>query len=151
MQARQSIAPPMVQESSISSPQKTADPAKSKLASIEVPTVATKYDEILVQGSINGRPVTFEVDGGASHISIPAAIATKIQLGSPVDVAHVSFADGRTTEYLVYQIASLRIGDAEIHDVRATVGGNGDIVLLGRSALNKFAGWAVDTKRGMLL
>src|SRR5258708_16089643 len=40
---------------------------------------------------------------------------------------------------------------AEIHDVRATVGGNGDTVLLGRTALNKFSGWAVDTQRGMLL
>jgi predicted aspartyl protease len=70
----------MVQQSSISSPQTTASPPdKSKLSTIEVPTVATKYDEIQVQGSINGRPVTFEVDSGASHISIPAAIAEKIQ------------------------------------------------------------------------
>jgi hypothetical protein len=53
--------------------------------------------------------------------------------------------------YKRQQITSLRIGDAEIHDVRATVGGNGDTVLLGRTALNKFAGWAVDTQHGALL
>jgi clan AA aspartic protease (TIGR02281 family) len=144
-------SPATTQQSSIPSTEKTTDHARSELAAIRVPTVATKNDEILVQGSINGRPVTFEVDRGASSINIPLAIAEKIPLGSPTDVARVGFADGRTTEYLVYQITSLRIGDAEIHDVRATVGGNGDTVLLGRTALNKFAGWAVDTQHGALL
>jgi aspartyl protease family protein len=118
---------------------------------IQVPTVATKNDEILVQGSINGRPVTFAVDSGATAVSIPALIAKKLNLGSQVDSATVSFADGRTALYPVYQIESLSIGDAEIHDVPAIVGGDGDSILLGRTALNKFDSWAVDTRNGMLL
>jgi aspartyl protease family protein len=118
---------------------------------IQVPTVATKDDEILVPGSINGRPVTFMVDSGATSVGIPLLIAKKLDLGPALDFVTVSFADGRTAVHTVYGIASLRIGDAEIHDVRATVGGDGDYILLGRSALNNFASWAVDTRKGMLI
>ena len=78
-------------------------------------------------------------------------IAKKLDLGVSLDTDTVSFADGRTAVYPLYRIASLRIGDAEIHDVQAIVGGDGDSILLGRSALNKFASWAVDTQKGMLL
>jgi clan AA aspartic protease (TIGR02281 family) len=118
---------------------------------IKVPTVATKDDEILVQGSINGRPVTFMVDSGATSISIPLLIANKLDLGAQIGSVPVSFADGRTAVYPIYEIASLSVGSAEIHDVRATVGGDGDAILLGRTALNKFDSWAVDTRHGMLL
>jgi clan AA aspartic protease (TIGR02281 family) len=118
---------------------------------IEVPTIATKDDAIFVTGSINSRPVTFEVDSGASSINIRDLIAKKLNLGAPVALRQVSFADGRTPVYPVFQIRLLRIGDAELHDVEALVGGNGDSILLGRSALNKFARWTVDPHRGMLL
>jgi clan AA aspartic protease (TIGR02281 family) len=118
---------------------------------VQVPTVATKNDEIIVQGTINGRPVTFEVDSGASIVNIPLPIAKKLTLGTPQDIGRMTFADGRTDECPIYQIASLRIGDAEIHDIPASVCGNGNTILLGRAALNKFTSWSVDTHSGMLL
>jgi clan AA aspartic protease (TIGR02281 family) len=139
------------QEASSAPPPKIENPGTSKLATIEVPTVATKNDEIVVQGSINGRPVTFLVDSGASSVNIPDLIAGKLNLGSAIDVVSVSFADGRTTKQLLYKIDLLRIGDAEIHNVRATVGGDGDSILLGRTALNQFDRWTVDTRNGKLL
>lgn len=118
---------------------------------LRIPTIATKNDEILVPGSINGRPVTFMVDSGATSVAIPFLIAKKLELGAPIDTVGVTFADGRVAAHAVHLIRTLRIGDAEIHDVRATVGGDGDSILLGRSALNRFAGWAVDTSNGFLL
>jgi predicted aspartyl protease len=59
------------------------------------------------------------VDSGATSVSIPFLIAKKLNLGDAVDFVGVTFADGRTAEYPVYLIASLRIGEAEVQDVRA--------------------------------
>lgn len=125
--------------------------APNSLAVVKVPTIATKDDQILVQGSINGRPVTFMVDSGATAVGIPSLIAKKLDLGPQIDSAAVSFADGRTAVYPVYRIDVLSIGEAKIQNVSAIVGGDGDSILLGRTALNKFDSWSVDTRNGMLL
>jgi aspartyl protease family protein len=90
-------------------------------------------------GSINGRPVQFMVDTGASTVAISVSDAERIGLayrdGQPV---RVGTANGLAQGWRV-KLASVRIGDVEVYDVDAVVTPQGmPFVLLGNSYLNRF-------------
>ena len=90
-------------------------------------------------GSINGRPVQFMVDTGASTVAMGVSDAERIGLayrdGQPV---RVGTANGLAQGWRV-KLASVRIGDVEVYDVDAVVTPQGmPFVLLGNSYLNRF-------------
>ena len=93
----------------------------------------------LSQGTINGRAVQFMVDTGASVIGLGVAEAERLGLnykgGQPV---RMQTANGQAPAWLV-KLASVRIGDVEVHDVDAVVGTQSmPYVLLGNSFLSRF-------------
>lgn len=93
----------------------------------------------LAQGSINGRPVRFMVDTGATAVSMGAADAERLGVdwrkGAPSQSAT---ANGVVTAYKV-KLDSVRIGDIEVHDVDGTVLPLPMAqVLLGNSFLTRF-------------
>ena len=89
----------------------------------------------VANGLINGKPVTFLVDTGATHVSLGASVAQQLGLKRGYQgTAHT--ANGTTTTYAT-TLAALSLGDIQLHNVRAsiTMGMQGNEVLLGMSAL----------------
>jgi len=91
----------------------------------------------LTGGFINGQPVTFLLDTGATHVAIPQQVADKIGLerGSRHDV---NTANGLSFGYRT-QIDSLEIGAINLTQVSASIVPNfsGEEILLGMSALKQ--------------
>lgn len=86
-------------------------------------------------GAINGHPVRFFLDTGATTVSIPAELADPLGLragpGEPV-----STANGVITVYRT-EIEQLSLGEIQLQGVRAHLNPrmSGDTVLLGMSAM----------------
>ena len=92
------------------------------------------------QGAINGRPVRFLVDTGATNVSLPQSEADRIGLdyrhGQPV---MANTANGAVQAYLV-TLTTVRVGDVEVANVPAiVVPAYMDHVLLGNSFLTRFS------------
>lgn len=104
---------------------------------VEVSLASNRQGHYLLDGQINGQPVTFLLDTGATAVAIPEALARKLGLkrGAPITL---STANGRTTGHRT-RLDSLRLGDIELRDVAALIapGMDGDEVLLGMSALKQ--------------
>ena len=96
-----------------------------------------RYGHYNVSGHINGQPVEFLLDTGATLVAIPARLADRLGLvrGAPTQV---KTANGTAVAYAT-RLASVRLGDIELREVRAHIssGMDGDEVLLGMSVLKK--------------
>ena len=90
--------------------------------------------QFYVEGAINGYPVTFLVDTGASLVSVSNEFARKIGLptGAP---ALFDTAGGRAVGHIVPE-ASVRVGGIRVDRIRVGVG-KGERALLGANFLNK--------------
>ena len=93
----------------------------------------------LTQGSINGHAASFVVDTGATLVSMGVADAQRLGLdyraGQP---GYSSTANGVVAVWRV-KLASVRVGDVEIHDVDALVGPPPmPFILLGNRFLARF-------------
>lgn len=88
-----------------------------------------------VPGEINGRPVKFLVDTGASHVAVPAALADDLGLerGHRIQVAT---AAGQTSAYHT-RIDRIALGGIELRNVRGSINPSmdADFVLLGMTFL----------------
>lgn len=104
---------------------------------IEVKLVSNNQGHFVASGQINGQPVDFMLDTGATDVSIPASLAERLKLEEGFGVT-LSTANGLSQGYRT-RIDRLQVGDIVLRDVRALVapGLDGNQVLLGMSALNK--------------
>lgn len=104
---------------------------------IEVKLVSNAQGHFVASGHINGQPVDFMLDTGATDVAIPADVASRLKLEEGFGVT-LSTANGLSQGYRT-RIDRLQLGDIVLRDVRALVapGLHGDQVLLGMSALNK--------------
>ena len=104
---------------------------------IEVRLEGNVQGHFVADGLINGEPVTFLLDTGATDVAIPAEQAERLELarGAPV---MLQTANGQTTGYRTV-LDSLALGDIVLRDVRAIVapGFGGEQILLGMSALKQ--------------
>lgn len=86
-------------------------------------------------GRINGVPVEFLLDTGATNVSVPAAVAERLGLkrGAP---RPVQTANGIITTYST-RLGSVKLGNIELTGVRASINPHSDSrsVLLGMSYL----------------
>ncbi|QHC99260.1 aspartyl protease [Pseudomonas sp. S04] len=104
---------------------------------IEVKLVGNGQGHFVADGQINGQPVNFMLDTGATDVSIPAGLSQRLNLEKGAAVT-LSTANGRSQGYRT-RLQQLKLGDIVLHDVRALVapGLSGDQVLLGMSALKQ--------------
>ena len=104
---------------------------------IEVKLVGNHQGHFVASGQINGQPVDFMLDTGATDVAIPVSVAQRLKLEKGFDVT-LSTANGLSQGYRT-RIDRLQLGDIVLRDVRALVapGLDGNQVLLGMSALNK--------------
>ncbi|WP_027857264.1 retropepsin-like aspartic protease family protein [Marinobacterium jannaschii] len=99
----------------------------------EVVLKRNSYGHYVVSGSINGQPVTFLLDTGATAISIPAAVADRLQLDGH-GYSRVNTANG-TISVENISLDSVAIGPIRLRNIRANINPHmhGDTVLLGMS------------------
>jgi len=99
---------------------------------------ADQLGHYVVQGLVNGKPVTFLVDTGASGVSIPGEIAEKLGLiaghSFPVTTANGTISVEST------RLNSLAIGQLMRENVRASINSSmdGEVGLLGMTFLRHF-------------
>jgi aspartyl protease family protein len=93
----------------------------------------------LAQGLVNGKPIQFMVDTGATTVALGVDDAKRMgidyQKGRPV---RMGTANGVAQGWLV-KLNSVRIGDVEVYEVEAIVGPNMPYALLGNSFLSRFS------------
>ena len=101
----------------------------------EVVLQRNKYGHYVTSGKINGKPVTFMLDTGATGVAIPQATATALGLERG-RAFRTQTANGLSTSYAV-NLERVSVGGIELHDVAAGISpglGMND-VLLGMSFL----------------
>lgn len=101
---------------------------------------ADSRGHFMAPGAINGRPVSFMLDTGATTVALSAADATRIgidfQKGTPVQM---NTANGVALGYRL-RLASVRVGDVEVYDVDAIVSQLPmPYILLGNSFIGRFS------------
>ncbi|MBN7818253.1 TIGR02281 family clan AA aspartic protease [Bowmanella sp. Y57] len=91
----------------------------------------------VTSGLINGEPVVFLLDTGATQVSVPSHLAQKLGLKAGQRFL-VSTANGRI-EVASTQLDSVQIGNIELRNISANInpGMQSDEILLGMSALNQ--------------
>ena len=95
--------------------------------------------DLVADGEVNGMPVRFAVDTGATFITLPARDASRLGLdyhnGQKI---MMETANGEVFAYRL-KLDTVRVGEVAVHDVDAVIAeGNGlPIALLGMSFLNR--------------
>ena len=92
----------------------------------------------VARGKINGQQVTFLLDTGATLVAVPEGLAS--QLGLQKGRQGMSqTANGRVVTYRT-EIDTLELGDIRLNNVDASItpGMDGNVILLGMSALKEF-------------
>jgi aspartyl protease family protein len=91
----------------------------------------------LADGEINGHPVTFLLDTGATQVALSPELAGRLGLARGQAIRLMT-ANGPATGYQS-RLATVRIGPLQVHDVGAVItpGMAGDGVLLGMSFLRR--------------
>lgn len=101
----------------------------------EVVLQRNKYGHYVTSGEINGKPVTFMLDTGATGVAIPPAVARRLGItrGRPFQTRT---ANGVATSYAA-RLETVSVGDIELQDVQAAVAPGLDMeqILLGMSFL----------------
>jgi aspartyl protease family protein len=93
-----------------------------------------RYGHYVFDGEINGKPVTFLVDTGATTTSIPANLQKYLQLKAGPEF-NVSTANGIATAYMT-RLDELKMGEIRLTDVKASLNpGLADGILLGMNVL----------------
>jgi len=107
-------------------------------SSASVTLAADPRGHFFSEGSINGQPMRFLVDTGATMIALPASDATRLGIDYHKGLqGQTRTAGGVVTVYKV-TLDSVRLGGIEVSGVDAVVIEQGlDIALLGMSFLNR--------------
>ena len=103
----------------------------------EVVLQRNRTGQYVADGAINGAPVVFLVDTGATYVSLPLPLARRLGLGLGQPV-QVQTAAGPATAYPA-RLASVRLAGIEMREVAALVteGMDGEAVLLGMNFLKR--------------
>jgi aspartyl protease family protein len=101
---------------------------------------ADSRGHFMTQGAINGRPVTFMLDTGATSIALSMADVQRIGLDySKGQRVQIGTANGTTQGYRL-RVQSVRVGDVEVYDIDAVVSPESmPFVLLGNSFITRFS------------
>lgn len=103
----------------------------------EVVLQRNRAGQFAASGAINGEPVTFLLDTGATQVALPMALARRLNLeiGRPVQL---QTAAGPARGY-VTRLQSVRLASIEVKDISALVaeGLDPDLVLLGMNFLRR--------------
>ncbi|CAK0758842.1 aspartyl protease family protein [Gammaproteobacteria bacterium] len=85
----------------------------------EVVLERNREGHYVVSGEINGYPVTFMIDTGATDVALSARLARKLGLDSNEKVL-IKTANGTATGFVV-RLATVHLGNIDMHNVDATI------------------------------
>ena len=104
---------------------------------VEVRLEQNRQGHYVVSGTINGKPVVFLVDTGATSVAVPAHLADELNLPHGRS-GMASTANGKVRITLT-EIAHLTLGGISLYNVEANInpGMQSDQILLGMSALKQ--------------
>jgi aspartyl protease family protein len=116
-------------------PNQTLETRQSAEGAAEVVLKRNRFGHYVTSGEINGLPVTFILDTGATGVAIPATVARRLGL-RPGRAFSTQTANGMSVSYAV-SLDQVSVGGIELLDVRASItpGLTTDDVLLGMSFL----------------
>jgi aspartyl protease family protein len=103
----------------------------------EVVLQQNRQGHYVSSGKINGVPVTFLLDTGATDVAIPSRVASEAGLGRGY-ATQAATANGVITVYST-KVDELVLGNITLHDIDASITPSmgGDTILLGMSALKQ--------------
>lgn len=115
----------------------------------ELTLKADARGHFLVPAKVNGQPVRFLIDSGASHVVLSAADAKRLGLTpKDRDFTDIYRTPGGIIRAAPVTLAEVRIGALVMRDVRASVSGlDMDVSLLGASFLARLRGYEVNRDR----
>lgn len=90
-----------------------------------------------VVGSVEGHPITFMIDTGATSVTIPYSLATEIGLDRDCKPAHFITAAGRV-QGCQSVVQKLTIGGFHFQNMEVSFNKGGEMPLLGMSVLSQF-------------
>jgi aspartyl protease family protein len=101
----------------------------------EVVLKRNKYGHYVATGAINSTPVVFMLDTGATDISVPQALAERLDL-EPGPVVYYQTANGQAKAFIT-RLDTVSLGDISLQGVRAHINPNfhSDEILLGMTFL----------------
>ncbi len=96
-----------------------------------------KYGHYVANGMINGEPVTFMLDTGATDVAVPGQLARQLGLQRGRRQLYQT-ANGSVTAYTTV-LEQVRLGDIRVRNVRASINPDmhGQEILLGMSFLKQ--------------
>jgi aspartyl protease family protein len=112
---------------------------KASTAPASVMVTADERGQFVTSGQVNGVPVRFAVDTGATVIALPASEARRLGLDyRKGQKAMMDTANGSAPAYRV-KLDTVRVGDITVNSVDAVVmeGDGLSVALLGMSFLNR--------------
>ncbi|HBW83765.1 MAG: TIGR02281 family clan AA aspartic protease [Gammaproteobacteria bacterium] len=116
-----------------------AEPGSTLLedGSLEVALLRNRQGHYMAAGTINGWPVTFLLDTGATDVAVPAGVAGKIGLLYGAETRVITAAG--IVPVFSTTISKLTLGSIELSGVSASISPSmrGDTILLGMSALKR--------------
>ncbi len=90
------------------------------------------------QGTVNGKPIQFMVDTGATTIALGQSDAQRMGIDYQKGLqVRIGTANGMAQGWKI-KLGSVKIGDVEVYDVDAIVGPDMPYALLGNSFLGRF-------------
>lgn len=116
-------------------PNRSLETRHSPTGMAEVVLQRNRFGHYVTSGEINGEPVTFLLDTGATGVAIPSAVASRLGL-RPGRAFSTQTANGVAVSYAT-RLDRVSVGGIELGDVRASItpGLTTDEVLLGMSFL----------------
>ena len=130
-----------------SNPNQSPQSSQTSSGIREVVLQRNRQGHYVSSGAINGVPVTFLLDTGATDVAIPSELARLARLNRGFETQAFT-ANGVISVYST-QVDELELGNITLHDIDASITPSmgGDTILLGMSALKQ-----VDfTQRGSTL
>ena len=133
-------------------PQAAAARAPAAAPVSELVLQAGAHGHFMVEAAVNGTPITFLVDTGASSIYLTPDDAARLGWTPP----RLTYSERYSTASGVVHAApvtlrSLRVGQLELYDLPASVGQQpSSVSLLGMSFLKRFASYEVRGDRLIL-
>ena len=103
----------------------------------EVELQRNRYGHYVTDGTINGKPVVFMLDTGATGVAVPQHIANDLQLKRGIAI-QVHTANGVATGY-DSMLDQVGVDGIRLKNIRAIINPNddSDVILLGMSFLKK--------------
>jgi aspartyl protease family protein len=114
---------------------------RASAASAERQTITLAADargHFISEGAINGNPVRFLVDTGATSVALPASEALRLGIDYRKGQRAMSSTAGGLVPIYIVRLDTVRLGPIELAGVEGVVVEQGlDIALLGMSFLNR--------------